>query len=175
MILRPQQVQQMAMGLPLTPANFKSGGNQSTASSTTNNYSDKRNAVQDGIGVSGDGNSTSYSSYTVSADPTVAQAAIGGTVQVANNATNNMAAVSQSVVSASSHLADVGLSMLQTNTSLANSLVGGFNQATQAVTGIAQQMAQTQVAAQNDNRYLIAAGMAVVAIVGFAAFGKGKV
>ena len=65
--------------------------------------------------------------------------------------------------------------MLQSNTALANSLEGGVSQATQAVTGIAQQLAQTQIASQNDNRYLIAAGLAVVAIVGFAAFSKGKV
>jgi hypothetical protein len=41
------------------------------------------------------------------------------------------------------------------------------------VTQIAAQLASTQIAAQNDNRYLIAAGMAVVAIVAFASF-KGK-
>lgn len=247
MILRPQQVQQLARGEPCTPANFKSGGNNSTASSTTNNYADRRNAVQNGIGVSGDNNSTSYFSISNTTDMGAVQAGIGAALQgtanaingmgavatnainangavaynannvvgaiaghamdatgavaynannvvagiasnaigsaanannvvagTANSAMTNMADVSKDVVSASSHLADVGLSMLQTNTALANSLTGGFMNATQAVTGVAQQLAQTQIAAQNDNRYLIAAGMAVVAIVGFAAFSRGK-
>jgi hypothetical protein len=241
MILRPEQVRQLAAGQPRTPANFKSGGNQSTASNTTNNYADRRNAVQNGIGVSGDNNSTSYFSVTNSSDYGAIGAgitaaiqgtanAINGMGQVSTNAMNangavsvgalnamgatatnannvvgaiansainangavttnamntvagvaggavsNMASVSQDVVSASNHLADVGLSMLQTNTALANSLFGGTQQSVQAVTGIAQQLAATQIAAQNDNRYLIAAGLAVVAIVGFAAFSHGKV
>ncbi|WP_322005230.1 hypothetical protein [Paraburkholderia tropica] len=171
----------MARGEPVTPCNRSSSN--ASQSSTSNNYADKRNAVQNGIGVSGDGNNTSYSSYAVTADPTIATAAIGGAVAsasaaingnsaVAANANSSMADVSKSVVAASSHLADVGLSMLQTNTALANSLEGGVNQAMQATTGIAQQLAQTQIAAQNDNRYLIAAGLAVVAIVGVAAFSK---
>lgn len=190
-ILRPAEVQNMARGEPVTPCNRSSSS--SSASNTTNNYADRRNAVQNGIGVSGDGNTTSYSSYSVTTDQgainagmstaiaalqsgaATAAAAIAGNGAVAANANSSMADVSKSVVDASSHLADVGLSMLQTNTALANSLEGGVNQATQAVTGIAQQLASTQIAAQNDNRYLIAAGLAVVAIVGFAAFSKGKV
>lgn len=189
-ILRPAEVQNMARGEPVTPCNRSSSS--SSASNTTNNYADKRNAVQNGIGVSGDGNNTSYSSYSVTTDQgainagmstaiaalqsnaATAAAAIAGNGAVAANANSSMADVSKSVVAASSHLADVGLSMLQTNTALANSLEGGVNQSVQAVTGIAQQLASTQIAAQNDNRYLIAAGLAVVAIVGFAAFSKGK-
>lgn len=102
----------------------------------------------------------------------IANSAMGTAGGVSWNATNSMADVAKSTIAASGHLADVGLSMLQTNTALANSLTGGFSQATQAVTGIASQLAQTQVAAANDNRYLIAAGMAVVAIVGVMAFSK---
>lgn len=199
MILRPEQVRLLAQGLPKTPANRSSSN--SSDSRTSNSYADKRNAVQNGIGVSGDGNTTSYSSYSFSTDQGAVQAgidaavaALGSNAAVAANANGNMADVakqalgfggvvtqaalgsnadvSKSVVSASSHLADVGLSMLQTNTALTNSLEGGVNQATQAVTGIAQQLAQSNIAAQNDNRYLIAAGLAVVAIVGLAAFHK---
>lgn len=166
MIMRPQQVRLLAMGLPATPAN-KSSDN-SSSSSTTNNYSDRRNAVQGGAALSGD--NSSQTTTIVSTDQGAVQAGIG----VANTATTSMADVAKSTVTASGHLADVGLAMLQANTSLANSLTGGFSNATQAVTGIASQLAQTQVAAANDNRYLIAAGMAVVAIVGFAAFSKGK-
>lgn len=189
-ILRPAEVRQIASGQPVTPAN-RSSSNQS-ASSTSNTYSDKRNAVQNGIGVSGDGNNTSYSSssYSLTTDQGAVQAGIGAAIAalganaqtaaaaisgngaVAANANSTMADVSKSVVEASSHLADVGLSMLQTNTALANSLEGGVNQSVQAVTGIAQQLAQTQVAASNDNKYIIAAGLAVVAIVGLAAFSK---
>ncbi|MFX1803524.1 hypothetical protein PWR66_07710 [Paraburkholderia sp. A1RO-5] len=227
MILRPQQVQQLARGEPVTPANRSDS--TSSASSTQNNYADRRNAVQNGIGVSGDNNSTSYFNISTTTDAGAVQAGIGAAIAgtanaingmgavatnainangavaynannvvggiaanainangaVASNANNivastasgavsNMASVSKDVLSASSHLADVGLSMLQANTSLANSLFGGTQQSVQAVTGIAQQLAATQIAAQNDNRYLIAAGMAVVAIVGFAAFSKGK-
>lgn len=171
MILRPERLRLVAVGLPTTPANKTS--DSSSSSATTNTYQDRRNAVQGGVGVSGDGNTTNTN--IVSADPTVAQAAISGVVTAANNANTNMATVSADTVAASSHLADVGLSMLQANTALANSLMGGVQQSTQAVTQIASQLASTQVAAQNDNRYLIAAGLAVVGIVGFAAFGKGKV
>lgn len=185
-ILRPAEVQNMARGEPATPCN-RSDSNASS-SATTNNYADRRNAVQNGIGVSGDNNSTSYFSVTtdggavqaamqtataaLGAQAATAAAAINGNSAVAANANASMADVSKSVVAASSHLADVGLSMLQTNTALANSLEGGVNQTTQAVAGIAQQLAQSNIAAQNDNRYLIAAGLAVVAMVGLAAFGK---
>lgn len=181
MIRRPEQLRLMRCGLPVIPAN-RSSDNAST-SSTSNTYQDRRNAVQGGIGTSGDGNTTNATVITtdmgavtagIGAASAATQAAIGGNTAVAVNANSTMADVSKSVVTASSHLADVGLSMLQTNTALANELYGGTLQSTQAVTGIAQQLAQTQIAAQNDNRYLIAAGMAVVAIVGFAAFGKGK-
>lgn len=195
----------LAAGLPATPANRSD--DTSSSSSTSNTYQDRRNAVQGGIGTSGDGNTTNAtiistdqgavqggiaaaiaginaaaaSSATsgavavnaMGANGMVALNAINANGTVAANANSTMADVSKSVLTASSHLADVGLSMLQTNTALANSLSGGVNQATQAVTGIAQQLAQTQIAAQNDNRYLIAAGLAVVAIVGFAAFSKG--
>ncbi|MCX5545690.1 hypothetical protein M3A49_40815 [Paraburkholderia sp. CNPSo 3076] len=187
-ILRPAEVQNMARGEPVTPCNRSS--DNASSSSTSNNYADKRNAVQNGIGVSGDNNQTSYSSYSVTTDQGAVQAGIGaavaalgtqaqtaaaainGTAAVAANANSSMTDVSKSVVAATSHLADVGLSMLQTNTALANSLEGGVNQTTQAVTGLAQQLASTQIASQNDNRYLIAAGLAVVAIVGVAAFSK---
>ncbi|HDR9314048.1 TPA: hypothetical protein QDB16_000487 [Burkholderia vietnamiensis] len=188
MIKRPEQVRLLAMGLPDTPAN-RSDSNQS-ASSTTNNYQDRRNAVQGGAAISGDGNTMFTSITTLDGGAVQAgiNAALGGAGvagSVATNAVNangalalgttsSMADVAKSTITASNHLADVGLSMLQTNTALANSLTGGFSQATQAVTGIASQLAQTQVAAANDNRYLIAAGMAVVAIVGVMAFSKGK-
>lgn len=110
----------------------------------------------------------------INANGALALGAINANGAVTAGATSSMADVARSTISASSHLADVGLSMLQTNTALANSLQGGFMNATNAVTGIASQLAQTQVAAANDNRYLIAAGMAVVAIVGVMAFSKGK-
>lgn len=199
MIKRPEQVRLLAMGLPDTPAN-RSDSNQS-ASSTTNNYQDRRNAVQGGAAISGDGN-TMFTSITtldggavqaginaalggagvagsvatnaVNANGALSLGAIKENGAVAAGATSSMADVARSTITASSHLADVGLSMLQTNTALANSLQGGFMGATNAVTGIASQLAQTQVAAANDNRYLIAAGMAVVAIVGVMAFSKGK-
>ncbi|KWF19828.1 hypothetical protein [Burkholderia ubonensis] len=188
MIKRPEQIRLLALGLPDTPAN-RSDSN-SSESKTENNYADRRNAVQGGAAISGD-NNTMFTSITttdqgaVQAGLGAAVAALGANNSVANNAiwaeantagnaTDNMARVSQSTLTASSHLADVGLAMLQTNTALANSLEGGVNQAMQATTGIAQQLAQTQVAAANDNRYLIAAGMAVVAIVGVMAFSKGK-
>ena len=189
MILRPEQIRLLAAGLPSTPANKSS--DSSSSNQTTNSYQDRRNAVQGGVGISGNGNATSTTINTLDAGAvqagigaavagasiggSVATAAINGMGAVSSNANASMADVSKSVVDASSHLADVGLSMLQANTSLANSLEGGINQSQQALSGIAAQMAQTQVAAQNDNRYLIAAGMAVVAIVGFAAFSKGKV
>ncbi|UEP45640.1 hypothetical protein [Burkholderia sp. B21-005] len=188
MIKRPEQVRLLAMGLPDTPAN-RSDSNASS-SSTQNNYNDRRNAVQGGAAISGD-NNTMFTSITTT-DQGAVQAGIGAALagagvagQVATSAlnangavstaaTSSMADVAKSTLSASNHLADVGLSMLQTSTALADHLTGGFNQATQAVTGIASQLAQTQVAAANDNRYLIAAGMAVVAIVGVMAFSKGK-
>ncbi|MBE0630128.1 MAG: hypothetical protein IH603_11135 [Burkholderia vietnamiensis] len=210
MIKRPEQVRLLAMGLPDKPAN-RSDSNQST-SSTTNNYHDRRNAVQGGAAISGDNNAMFTSITTldggavqaginaalggagvagsvatnavnangalslgaINANGALALGAINANGAVTAGATSSMADVARSTISASSHLADVGLSMLQTNTALADHLSGGFNQATQAVTGIASQLAQTQVAAANDNRYLIAAGMAVVAIVGVMAFSKGK-
>lgn len=210
MIRRPEQIRLMACGLPVTPAN-RGGSSNASSSSTNYSYQDRRNAVQGGVGISGDGNTTNTTIVTsdqgaIQAGLAAALAGINGAVTgagtgavvagqvaeqsnnvvgaiaagaingngtVATNANSTMADVSKSVVSASSHLADVGLSMLQTNTALASSLLGGVEQNAQAVTGIASQLASTQIAAQNDNRYLIAAGMAVVAIVGFAAF-KGK-
>ncbi|MFM0741796.1 hypothetical protein PQQ51_31585 [Paraburkholderia xenovorans] len=185
MILRPQQVRMLAIGLPATPANKSSDSRSS--SNTTNNYADKRNAVQGGVGISGDGNSSSY--YSVSTDDGAVQAGISAAVIAANSALATNGAVSvnalasntsvannaiNSTVDASNHLADVGLSMLQANTALANSLTGGALQSAQATTQIAADLAKTQVAAQNDNRYLIAAGLAVVCIVGVVAFTKGK-
>jgi hypothetical protein len=204
MILRPQQVALMRMGAPVTPANKSS--DSKSESNTTNSYADKRNAVQNGVGISGDGNSSSYSSVSVTTDggavqaamqamiaaitgnsavagaaingnSAVAGAAINGNSAVAANANTTMAGVANtainSTVDASKHLEDVGLSMLQANTALANSLTGGALNSAATTTQIAADLAKTQVAAQNDNRYLIAAGLAVVCIVGVMAF-KGK-
>jgi hypothetical protein len=191
MILRPQQVALMRMGAPVTPANKSS--DSTSRSDTTNTYADKRNAVQGGVGQSGDGNSSSY--FSVSTDGGAVQAAmqamiaaISGNSSVAANSNNAMAATAanalavnnsvsntaiSSTVDASKHLEDVGLSMLQANTALANSLTGGALNSAATTTQIAADLAKTQVAAQNDNRYLIAAGLAVVCIVGVMAF-KGK-
>jgi hypothetical protein len=185
LILRPDQRRLMALGLPTTPAN-KSSDN-SSKSETANTYQDKRNAVQNGIGVSGDGNATSYSSksntnvYSVQTDGgsiaaalDAMKAAVTGNGAVAQSAISGNSSVAKTAIdstaSASSHLADVGLAMLQANTALANSLMGGAQQNTAAVTGIASDLAKTQIASQNDNRYLIAAGLAVVCIVGVMAF-----
>lgn len=54
MILRPEQVRLMALGLPTTPAN-KSSSNSSSTDATTNNV-DRRMVNDGGVGVSGDGN-----------------------------------------------------------------------------------------------------------------------
>ncbi|HDR9360460.1 TPA: hypothetical protein QDB44_006429 [Burkholderia vietnamiensis] len=239
MIKRPEQVRLLAMGLPDKPTN-RSDSNASS-SSTQNNYNDRRNAVQGGAAISGDGNTMFTSIATtdqgavqggiaaalagagvagdvakaalgangalslgaLNANGAIALGAINANGAVATNANNilggiayganasaanannilggvayganaNAADIARSSIAASSHLADVGLSMLQTTTALTNSLQGGVNQSMQAATGIASQLAQTQVAAANDNRYLIAAGMAVVAIVGVMAFSKGR-
>lgn len=166
MILRPEQVRLLAAGLPATPANKDS--ESSSSNTTTNSYQDRRNAVQGGVGVSGNGNSTTTTITTL--DGGAVTAGIGA----ANNAVSSMADVSKDTISASSHLSDIALGMLQANNSLTEQLSQGLNNSQQAVTQIASQLASTQIAAQNDNRYLIAAGMAVVAIVGFAAFSKGK-
>ncbi|CAE6821900.1 hypothetical protein [Paraburkholderia nemoris] len=178
MILRPQQVRMLAAGLPATPANRSSS--DSSTSDTTNNYADKRNAVQGGVGISGD-NNTSYSVTTdggsVQAAMTAMIAAINGNSTTAASAVNANTSVANtaitSTVDASKHLEDVGLSMLQANTALTNSLTGGALQSAAQTTQIAADLAKTQVAAQNDNRYLIAAGLAVVGIVGVMAFSKG--
>ncbi|USX03827.1 hypothetical protein [Paraburkholderia fungorum] len=182
MILRPQQIALMRMGAPVTPANKSS--DSTSSSNTTNTYADKRNAVQNGVGISGDGNSSSYFSVTNTTDSGSVQAAMqamiaainGNSATAANaNATVNSVANTAitSTAAASQHLEDVGLSMLQANTALTNSLTGGALQSAAQTTQIAADLAKTQVAAQNDNRYLIAAGLAVVGIVGVMAFSKG--
>lgn len=177
-ILRPAQIQLMSQGLPSTPANKSS--DSKSESNTTNQYADKRNAVQGGVGQSGDNNTSSYFSVTtdggaVSAAMNAMIAAINGNSTVAANANGTMGAVANSAINgtvdASKHLEDVGLAMLQANTSLANSLTGGALNSAATTTQIAADLAKTQVAAQNDNRYLIAAGLAVVCIVGLHAFG----
>ncbi|WP_250479017.1 MULTISPECIES: hypothetical protein [unclassified Caballeronia] len=179
MIRNPRQLHLMRMGLPATPANRS---DESSSSSTSNmSYADKRNAVQSGVGISGDNNTSNYSSYSVTTDSGSVQAALAamreavagnaGAVTAAINGNSGVStAAINGTVSASNHLADVGLAMLQANTALANSLMGGAQQNTQAVTGIASDLAKTQIASQNDNRYLIAAGLAVVCIVGVMAF-----
>lgn len=180
MILRPAQIRMMAAGLPVTPANKSS--DSTSSSNTTNNYADKRNAVQGGVGISGDNNSSSY--FSVSTDGGSVQAAMQAMIAAINgNSTTAASAVNAntsvantaitSTVDASKHLEDVGLSMLQANTALTNSLTGGALQSAAQTTQIAADLAKTQVAAQNDNRYLIAAGLAVVGIVGVMAFSKG--
>lgn len=180
MILRPQQIALMRMGAPVTPANKSS--DSTSRSDTTNTYADKRNAVQGGVGQSGDGNSSSY--FSVSTDGGSVQAAMQAMIAAINgNSTTAASAVNAntsvantaitSTVDASKHLEDVGLSMLQANTALTNSLTGGALQSAAQTTQIAADLAKTQVAAQNDNRYLIAAGLAVVGIVGVMAFSKG--
>lgn len=177
-ILRPAQLQLMHAGLPATPCNKSS--DSTSRSDTTNTYADKRNAVQGGVGISGDGNSSSY--FSVSTDGGAVQAAmdamiaaINGNSSTAQNANASMGSVANtaitSTVDASKHLEDVGLAMLQANTALTNSLTGGAMQSAAQTTQIAADLAKTQVAAQNDNRYLIAAGLAVVCIVGLTAFG----
>lgn len=144
---------------------------------------------------------------------TTAQAASLYGAQTSQYAVGTMGNAVSDLTQASSHLNDVGLSMLQANTALSNSLATknldtgaqmlGLNTSlaasltngtnnlvthlmdtagglyrdaasnTAQTTQIAADLAKTQVAAQNDNRYLIAAGLAVVAIVGFMAM-KGK-
>jgi len=175
-ILRPAQIQLLSQGLPSTPANKSS--DSKSESNTTNQYADKRNAVQGGVGISGD-NNTSFSVVTdggaIQAAMQAMIAAINGNSTVAVNANGTMGAVANTAITsttdASKHLEDVGLGMLQANTALANSLTGGALQSAATTTQIAADLAKTQVAAQNDNRYLIAAGLAVVCIVGLAAFG----
>ncbi|CAB3726200.1 hypothetical protein [Paraburkholderia rhynchosiae] len=177
-ILRPAQVQLLAAGLPATPANKSS--DSTSRSDTTNQYADKRNAVQGGVGQSGDGNSSSYFSVSTDGGSVAAAmqamiAAITGNTSVATNANSSMGAVANTAITstadASKHLEDVGLAMLQANTALTNSLTGAAMNSAGQTTQIAADLAKTQVAAQNDNRYLIAAGLAVVAIVGVTAFG----
>jgi hypothetical protein len=108
--------------------------------------------------------------------------------QTSQYAVGTMGNAVTDLTKASSHLNDVGLSMLQANTALTNSLNSGAdNLVTHALdvaaglyrdagsaqtqtTQIAADLAKTQVAAQNDNRYLIAVGLAVVCIVGVMAF-----
>jgi hypothetical protein len=178
-ILRPAQIQLLSQGLPSTPANKSS--DSKSESNTTNQYADKRNAVQDGVGISGD-NNTSFSVVTdggaIQAAMQAMIAAINGNSMVAANSNNAMGSVANTAITsttdASKHLEDVGLGMLQANTALANSLTGGALQSAATTTQIAADLAKTQVAAQNDNRYLIAAGLAVVCIVGLAAFGHHK-
>jgi hypothetical protein len=132
-----------------------------------------------------------------------AMALAGGALGWSSNVATNIADVGigaqrdtaikaiQSVSDVSKHVGDIGLSMLTANTALTNSLANGSNNlVTHAldvagglyrdaaskdaqVVGIAQDLAKTQVAAANDNRYLIAAGMAVVCIVAVMAFRKG--
>ncbi|MEW6339604.1 MAG: hypothetical protein AB1704_02795 [Pseudomonadota bacterium] len=180
MILRPQQIALMRMGAPVTPANKSS--DSKSESNTTNQYADKRNAVQGGVGQSGDGNSSSYFSVTTDGGAVAAAmnamiAAITGNSAVATGANTSMAGVANTAITstadASKHLEDVGLAMLQANTALTNSLTGAAMNSAGQTTQIAADLAKTQVAAQNDNRYLIAAGLAVVGIVGVMAFSKG--
>jgi hypothetical protein len=167
----------MSQGLPPTPANKTS--DSTSESNTTNSYADKRNAVQGGVGISGDGNSSSYFSVSTDGGAVAAAmnamiAAINGNSAVASNANGTMGAVANTAITsttdASKHLEDVGLGMLQANTALANSLTGSALQSAATTTQIAADLAKTQVAAQNDNRYLIAAALAVVCIVGVMAF-----
>lgn len=151
--------------------------------STTNTYADQRNAVQGGVGNSGNNNTIINTSVTtddgaitgaLNAATTAMTAAIQGNSTVASSAISNNSVVAtnaiNSVTASENQLASTGLSMLQANTSLAQSLISSVMNGAQQTQQIAANLASQQVAASNDDKYLIVAGLAVVCIVGVMAF-----
>jgi hypothetical protein len=164
---------------------------------TTNNVSqDRRNAVQNGVGVSGNGNNvtsittddgaitgalnaaTAAMTAALSSNSVVSTNAINTTGAIASNAITANGTVAtnavNAVTSSENQLANTGLAMLQANTSLASSLISSVMNAGQQTQQIAANLASQQVAASNDDKYLIVAGLAVVGIVGFMAMSRGK-
>jgi len=166
-ILRPEQIKLMRLGLPATPCNF--GGSSESKSASTNTTT---TTTQDRRVVT-DGGSTS-----VSAD--------NSNVTVTDNGAVN------SALSLASHLSDLGAGMQQANASLTQALAKDNNQTAltmfshgidlekaiaqqgQSVVNAATQLATAPMNAQNPDRYLLIAGMAIIGVVAFAGL-KGKV
>ncbi|QDX21768.1 hypothetical protein FP568_11245 [Pandoraea pnomenusa] len=172
MILRPEQIKLMRLGLPATPCNFGRSDSSSSSTNTTTTQTQDRRVVTDG------------GSSSVSAD--------NSTVTVTDNGAVN------SALSLAAHLSDLGAGMQATNASLTQALAKDNNQTAltmfshgidlekaiaqqgqqvlnqgQAVVSAATQLATAPMNAQNPDRYLLIAGMAIIGVVAFAAT-KGK-
>lgn len=154
---------------------FGGGDSQSSSSSqTTTTNTDKRQVIDNnGLGVSGDGTTVYTTNSTSFTDAGSIKAALDFATSV--DALNGKSL--DSVLGLSSHSADVGARAFGDVLTLADSLFqGGFDSLknTGASIQTAYQTAQSQQdnAATLDNKYLIAVGLAVVAIVAIKIWGK---
>ena len=186
MILRPEQIKLLALGLPATPAN-RSGGSSSssTATNTTTNVTDRR-FVNDGggAGVSGDNNVTNSSTTNVTTD----LGAIAGALDLAKTGiqttSNDMNAAIGLAGQTFNKVVDTNKSMFDTN---AADMLDGFKallDQSNTVMQTAQQVNKTATSAVADayqsaqtiadgQKFLVAGGLVIAGIVAVASM-KGK-
>jgi hypothetical protein len=166
-----------------------SSASTSKSTNTTDNISntttqDRRVVADSGAGVV-NADKSNVNLTVQSLDGGAVTAGVGA----ANNAVNQTAWIANNAVSTTAgafqHLADVGASMLNANTALANSInTSGMNEVTTLasdMTGMMQtvlsgaatnqataaQLALQPAAQQNPDRYLLLGALAIVAIVAF--------
>ncbi|WP_419683797.1 hypothetical protein ACN22W_09540 [Burkholderia theae] len=160
MILRPQQIHLVRLGLPATPCN---GGSSSSSDKTSNQNVDQRLDVGGGgVGAT----ASSGGSVNINVTPTD-QGSIAASFGLAHDALSDVTAIGTSSVSASSHTAELAINGALDSVAGAQA---AFQQATQAVQSAYQDSSQQVAAAYQDSktgnqRVIVIGALVVVGLV----------
>ncbi|KUZ07003.1 hypothetical protein WI28_23055 [Burkholderia diffusa] len=160
MILRPQQLHLVRLGLPATPCN---GGSSDSKTSTSNQNIDQRLDVGGGgVGAT----ASSGGSVNINVTPTD-QGSIQQSFGLAHDALSDVTAIGTSSVSASSHTAELAINGALDSVAGAQA---AFQQATQAVQSAYQDSSQQVSAAYQDaktgnQRVIVIGALVVVGLV----------
>lgn len=144
------------------------GGDSESQQSTTN--ADKRNAVSNGIGISGDGNAlrldTTTNNYSVVTD--------GGAVRAALDANTSSTSRALDSIDTSNHLVADGFSrLIDASTEVFNRGQAQIGQ-TQQMVGDAWRSANTDGKGTIDNKTIIVLAVAAAAVAGVAVYAHSK-
>lgn len=149
MILRPEQIRLMALGLPATPCN--GGGSSDSSNATTTNNQDQRNSV-----ASGAVGATASTGGTVTLNVSQLDGgAIAQSFGLASTALNDVVTMGTASMSASQHSAEDAI----------NGILAGAQNAQQAYSDATKQVtAAYQDSKTGDQKILVVGAMIVAAL-----------
>ncbi|CAN0621106.1 conserved protein of unknown function [Burkholderia multivorans] len=174
MILRPEQIKLLALGLPAVPAN--GGGSSSSASNTTTTNADQRNNVGSGVGAT----ASSGGSVTLNVNQ-LDGGAIAASFGLAHDALTGLDQFGTSSMSAVSHTAEQAMNGMLTDVAgtraayadAANAAIqaaqSSASQAAGAYSAASSQVATAYQDAKTGNQRALVIGVLVVAALAVAA------